>query len=84
MFHHSSKYPRVAADAAGTPLHEGDMVADLDYPGDHREAPIYRIGLICTDSRTLCLSRADGSHLWRDAAEVLLLPETTAAALLNS
>lgn len=79
MFHHSSKYPHVAADAAGNPLHEGDMVASLTHPGDHRDAPVYRVALICTDGRTLCLSRADGSHLWRDAAEVLYFPETTAA-----
>ena len=79
MLTFSSNYSRVAHDAAGNAITEGCYVASLSCPGDHREAPVYRIACVCTDSHTLILTRADGSHIYRLADEVLFLPETTAA-----
>ena len=62
-----------AFDSTGHPLHVGDHVAPLSYTGPACEAPVYRITRICTDSLTLQLSRADGSTLYREAAEVRYL-----------
>lgn len=61
-------------DSTGHPLRVCDHVAPLSYPGPQWEAPVYRITRICTDSLTLQLIRADGSTLYREAAEVRYLP----------
>lgn len=82
--HRGSRTFRPCTDCQGTQLHPGDCVSPVDHPGDHREAPVYTIHSICTDSETIQLRRADGSTLWRPAGSLLYLPETTAAALLNS
>lgn len=70
MLTFSSNYDRKAFDAEGHPLHHGDQVTPAQYPGPAHEAPVYQLALICTDSSTLLLRRADGSHLYRQAHEL--------------
>ena len=82
--HRGSSTFRPCTDCQGTQLHPGDRVSPADHPGSHSEAPVYTIHRICTDSETIQLRRADGSTLWRNAKEVLYLPEPTAAAHLPS
>lgn len=70
---------RTTPDCAGHPLRAGDYVSPIDHPGDHREAPVYRVHRVCTDGETIHLTREDGSTLYRPASVLLYLPETTAA-----
>lgn len=75
---------RQAHDCDGSPLKVGDCVSPADYSGRRSEAPVYTVTRICTDSETIQLRRADGSILYREAAEVRYLPETTAASLKSA
>lgn len=75
MLTFSSNYDRKAFDAEGHPLAEHDRVTPLSYRGAPGEAPVYRIRCVCTDASTLILSRADGSTLYRQAAEVRYLAD---------
>lgn len=70
---------RTTPDCTGHPLRAGDYVSPIDHPGDHREAPVYRVHRVCTDGETIHLTREDGSTLYRPARVLRYLPETTAA-----
>lgn len=68
---------RTTPDCTGHPLRAGDYVSPIDHPGDHREAPVYRVHRVCTDGETIHLTREDGSTLYRPARVLRYLPETT-------
>lgn len=74
--------PRQARDCDGAPLNVGDCVSPANYPGASSEAPVYTVTKICTDDRTIQLSRSDGSIRWESAEALLYRPEASRRAHL--